>query len=418
MTKSTIYTFSKCDEADGYFLANCECVCTQTCSDKVTSKPEHSQYVEVDCTACGVTTKIKDHWECDDGYQKSGNSCVLSTCPVGFARNVADCGQSGGWSLDTSSQSAISGCYKCSANACPLVAVSGFGSGSATRDVQSTISNNVANCGNYAGDGWNVVATGKYSGDNQCYVCQPKSCPIGYKSGVSSVADCGAQAANGWDFSASNLANGNDPCGKCSKLKCQNGYSSSVSAANCKPGESFTSLGFSGDSPCGKCVEKDCSTGYSKDIKSVADCGNGSVGAKGWIFSSSNGCGKCTAKTCSTYGYRETDPGEGYLCKTEQVLLGNANSSCYNCISCDDSGILNGQGLPVTSTPFTCHQLCHYHTDGTPSYYSAYQYIEEDKEGRRGTCWGWVFTPGAETTNASCCCAYGDAQPSAVCMEK
>ena len=417
MTKPTIYTFSKCDEADGYFLANCECVCTQTCSDKVTSKPEHSQYVEVDCTACGVTTKIKDHWECDDGYQKSGNSCVLSTCPVGFARNVADCGQSGGWSLDTSSQSAISGCYKCSANACPLVAVSGFGSGSATRDVQSTISNNVANCGNYAGDGWNVVATGKYSGDNQCYVCQPKSCPIGYKSGVSSVADCGAQAANGWDFSASNLANGNDPCGKCSKLKCQNGYSSSVSAANCKLGESFTSLGFSGDSPCGKC-QISCPQGYSKDIKSVADCGNGSVGTAGWIFSSSNGCGKCTAKTCSTYGYRETDPGEGYLCKTEQVLLGNANSSCYNCISCDDSGILNGQGLPVTSTPFTCHQLCHYHTDGTPSYYSAYQYIEEDKEGRRGTCWGWVFTPGAETTNASCCCAYGDAQPSAVCMEK
>ena len=310
----TIYTFSKCDEADGYFLANCECVCTQTCSDKVTSKPEHSQYVEVDCTACGVSTKIKDHWECDDGYQKSGNSCVLATCPAGFARNVADCGQSGGWTLDTSSQSAISGCYKCSANACPLVAVSGFGTGSATRDVKSSTDNRVSSCGSYAGNGWTVVATGKYSGDEQCFVCRPNACPTGYKPGVSSVADCGAQAA-GWDFSASNLANGNEPCGKCSKLKCQNGYSSSVSAANCKPGESFTSLGFSGDTPCGKCVEKDCSTGYSKSITSETDC------SAGYTFEQELGnplCGKCNVNCANQY-------------KELKILAAVAEKSYFNC---------------------------------------------------------------------------------------
>ena len=310
----TIYTFSKCDEANGYFLANCECVCTQTCSDKVTSKPEHSQYVEVDCTACGVSTKIKDHWECDDGYQKSGNSCVLSPCPSGYARNVEGCGQSGGWTLDTSNQS-TSGCYKCSANACPLVAVSGFGTGSATRDVQSTTSNNVANCGSYAGNGWTVVATGKYSGNNQCYVCQPNACPTGYKPGVSSVADCGSKAADGWSFTASNLANGNDPCGKCSKLKCQNGYSSSVSAANCKPGESFTSLGFSGDSPCGKCVEKDCSTGYSKSITSVTDC------SAGYTFEQEPGnplCGKCNVNCANQY-------------KELKILAAVAEKSYFNC---------------------------------------------------------------------------------------
>ena len=435
MTKSTIYTFSKCDEADGYFLANCECVCTQTCSDKVTSKPEHSQYVEVDCTACGVSTKIKDHWECNDGYHKNtaGTGCeaditesceskgystnkptsrgylckdatvslngVNSTCydcvacedeylitsnscqqicenygidaqsrsyykintitslnnrtggpcyegrysihksdccceglgavaladceepiepedcPAGYASTVGECGSQGvaGWELGAKYGSM--NCYECKARTCPIVSVSGFGSGSATRDVQSTISNNVANCGSYAGNGWTVVATGKYSGDEQCFVCRPNACPTGYKPGVSSVADCGAQAANGWDFSASNLANGNDPCGKCSKLKCQNGYSSSVSAANCKPGESFTSLGFSGDTPCGKCVEEDCSAGYSKSITSETDC------SAGYTFEQELGnplCGKCNVNCANQY-------------KELKILAAVAEKSYFNC---------------------------------------------------------------------------------------
>ena len=330
----TIYTFSKCDEANGYFLANCECVCTQTCSDKVTSKPEHSQYVEVDCTACGVSTKIKDHWECDDGYQKSGNSCVLSPCPSGYARNVEGCGQSGGWTLDTSNQSK-SGCYKCSANACPLVSVSGFGTGSATRDVQSTTSNNVANCGSYAGNGWTVVATGKYSGNNQCYVCQPNACPTGYKPGVSSVADCGSKAADGWSFTASNLANGNDPCGKCEKLQCPivqvkypiEGNSSGDSAYIYKSVKSTTNSSeslcgtqgangwstaltgnYSGNDACYVCKPRFCPIGYSTGKTSVDDCG--SEGAAGWKFSTASStagdeiCGKCTRNTttCPT-GY-------------------------------------------------------------------------------------------------------------------
>ena len=360
MTKPTIYTFSKCDEADGYFLANCECVCTQTCSDKVTSKPEHSQYVEVDCTACGVSTKIKDHWECDDGYQKSGNSCVLATCPAGFARNVADCGQSGGWTLDTSSQSAISGCYKCSANACPLVAVSGFGTGSATRDVKSSTDNRVSSCGSYAGNGWTVVATGKYSGDEQCFVCRPNACPTGYKPGVSSVADCGLKAADGWSFSASNLANGNDPCGLCSKLKCPGNSSTEISSRkDCdkKYGKNryydFNSVieGYSGDKECHSCSgvqacdeiglvdhnnpNQSCIEvsvlGYDQKMITCYDCSGGSYDCgQGYILV--NGECKPTYESCEAANlYTQPPAGNNYCNNIDIWLPSGQKETCYDC---------------------------------------------------------------------------------------
>ena len=236
-------------------------------------------------------------------------------CPAGYASTVGECGSQGvaGWELGAKYGSM--NCYECKARTCPIVSVSGFGTGSATRDVKSSTDNRVSSCGSYAGNGWTVVATGKYSGDEQCFVCRPNACPTGYKPGVSSVADCGLKAADGWSFSASNLANGDDPCGKCSKLKCQNGYSSSVSAANCKPGESFTSLGFSGDSPCGKCVEKDCSTGYSKSITSVTDC------SAGYTFEQEPGnplCGKCNVNCANQY-------------KELNILAAVAEKSYFNC---------------------------------------------------------------------------------------
>ena len=478
----TIYTFSKCDEADGYFLANCECVCTQTCSDKVTTKPENSYYVEADCKACGTITKIKDHWECNSGYHKNtaGTSCVADVtesceskgynsnpvynntycervtisingtsttcfdcktcdnqglievksceklcnkfapdgqsrayykfytienidfydrnnkstcyrgdlqnhksdcccqgsgavaladceepiepedCPAGYASTVGECGSQGvaGWELGAKYGSM--NCYECKARTCPLVAVSGFGTGSATRDVQSTTSNNVANCGSYAGNGWNIVATGKYSGDNQCYVCQPKSCPIGYKSGVSSVADCGAQAANGWAFSASNLANGNEPCGKCEKLKCPGNSSTEISSRkDCdkKYGENgyydFNSVieGYSGDKECHSCSgvqacddiglvdynnsNQNCIEvsvlGYDQKMITCYDCSGGSHDCgQGYVLV--NGECKPTYESCEAANlYTQPPEGNNYCNNIDIWLPSGQKETCYDC---------------------------------------------------------------------------------------
>ncbi len=53
-----------------------DCVCATTCEDKVTSKPANSSYTTESCTACGSTKTINTGWTCNDGYEKSGNSCV------------------------------------------------------------------------------------------------------------------------------------------------------------------------------------------------------------------------------------------------------------------------------------------------------------------------------------------------------
>ena len=327
--------------------------------------------------------------------------------------------------MDTSNQ-ATSGCYKCNANGCPLVSVSGFGTGSATRDVKSSTDNRVSSCGSYAGNGWTVVATGKYSGNNQCYVCQPNACPTGYKPGVSSVADCGSKAADGWSFTASNLANGNDPCGLCSKLKCQNGYSSSVSAANCKPGESFTSLGFSGDSPCGKC-EISCPEGFTAGLTDPSQCGVG--GEDGWFveFNGNESCGLCTPKTCGDYGLDSTR--YSTVCLSEKVYIGNDLVDCYDCVGCDEFDIYNSTGslydVYRDSIDIPCSEWCRYdkytsHTTGAIPYV-IYKKPVKDKAGRSGDCYGLTDVPGyweIETNEKKmCCCLYGEDLTPSGCTE-
>lgn len=281
-------------------------------------------------------------------------------CPAGYASTVGECGSQGvaGWELGAKYGSM--NCYECKARTCPLVAVSGFGTGSATRDVQSTTSNNVANCGSYAGNGWNIVATGKYSGDNQCYVCQPKSCPIGYKSGVSSVADCGAQAANGWAFSASNLANGNEPCGKCEKLKCPGNSSTEISSRkDCdkKYGENgyydFNSVieGYSGDKECHSCSgvqacddiglvdynnsNQNCIEvsvlGYDQKMITCYDCSGGSHDCgQGYVLV--NGECKPTYESCEAANlYTQPPEGNNYCNNIDIWLPSGQKETCYDC---------------------------------------------------------------------------------------
>ena len=82
------YKLDSC--SSGYKVSNNSCVCAKTCKDTATV-PAHATAVKSSCTACGVTTTIITGFNCNDGYVKSGSSCVakscngfpLSSCPTG-----------------------------------------------------------------------------------------------------------------------------------------------------------------------------------------------------------------------------------------------------------------------------------------------------------------------------------------------
>ncbi len=88
--ETTIKTGWKCEDDYTENSSKTGCQCKKTCEDLISSKPAHSTYVETDCTACGVTTKIKTDWKCDNGYMKKGETCekiidcsshTLTSCP-------------------------------------------------------------------------------------------------------------------------------------------------------------------------------------------------------------------------------------------------------------------------------------------------------------------------------------------------
>ena len=77
---SSIIDGWECD--NGYHASGNKCVCDDTCSDTYTgSLPDHAHYTYSTCTACGESSSIIDGWACDNGYHKSGNTCVCDdTC--------------------------------------------------------------------------------------------------------------------------------------------------------------------------------------------------------------------------------------------------------------------------------------------------------------------------------------------------
>ena len=77
---STIKTGWTCNS--GYVKSGNSCVCAKTCADTYTgSLPDNAYYTTETCTACGINTTIKTGWACNSGYHKSGNSCVCDvTC--------------------------------------------------------------------------------------------------------------------------------------------------------------------------------------------------------------------------------------------------------------------------------------------------------------------------------------------------
>ena len=520
MTKFIIYTFSKCDEADGYFLANCECVCTQTCYDKVTTKPENSYYVEADCKACGTTTKIKDHWECNDGYHKNtaGTSCVADVtesceskgynsnpvynntycervtisingtsttcfdcktcdnqglievksceklcnkfapdgqsrayykfytienidfydrnnkstcyrgdlqnhksdcccqgsgavaladceepiepedCPAGYASTVGECGSQGvaGWELGAKYGSM--NCYECKARTCPIVQVKypieGNSSGDSAyiyKSVKSTTNSSESLCGTQGANGWNTALTGNYSGDDACYVCKPRFCPIGYSTGKTSVDDCGSEGAAGWKFSTASSTAGDEICGMCTKIA----------------------------SPCPE--------GFTAGLTDPSQCGVG--GEDGWFveFNGNESCGLCTPKTCGDHGLESTR--YSTVCLSEKVYIGNDLVDCYDCVGCDTFDIYNSTGslydVYRDSIDIPCSEWCRYdkytsHTTGAIPYV-IYKKPVKDKAGRSGDCYGLADIPGyweVETNEKKmCCCLHGEDLTPSGCSE-
>lgn len=311
-------------------------------------------------------------------------------CPAGYASTVGECGSQGvaGWELGAKYGSM--NCYECKARTCPIVSVSGFGTGSATRDVKSSTDNRVSSCGSYAGNGWTVVATGKYSGDEQCFVCRPNACPTGYKPGVSSVADCGAQAANGWDFSASNLANGNDPCGLCSKLKCPGNSSTEISSRkDCdkKYGKNryydFNSVieGYSGDKECHSCSgvqacdeiglvdhnnpNQSCIEvsvlGYDQKMITCYDCSGGSYDCgQGYILV--NGECKPTYESCEAANFYAQPPAGNNYCNNIDIWLPSGQKeTCYDCTAdgcCETCADHCSWNIEHCSSFVHCRTLC------------------------------------------------------------
>ena len=77
---STIKTGWTCNS--GYVKSGNSCVCAKTCADTYTgSLPDNAYYTTETCTACGINTTIKTGWACNSGYHKSGSSCVCDvTC--------------------------------------------------------------------------------------------------------------------------------------------------------------------------------------------------------------------------------------------------------------------------------------------------------------------------------------------------
>ena len=135
-----------------------------------------------------------------------------------------------------------------------------------------------------------------------------------------------------------------------------------------------------------------CPDGYSDNIKSIADCGDGSAGHEGWVFSPNKGCGKCIAKTCRDYGHYQYPYAQ--ICKTEKEYLGDTYSECEDCESCGTYG--------YNTAPVTCDEWCEESVPYTAGNYEINVQEEITKNGRTGTCY-----TGYQSDTGTCCCYYG-----------
>ena len=109
------YKLNSCSSE--YKLSGDSCVCATTCKDTATV-PANATAVKETCTACGVDTEIITGFTCNDGYVKSGNSCVAATCgSYGYTSTKPStgtiCADSHFVKLGASTGTCYSGCTSC-----------------------------------------------------------------------------------------------------------------------------------------------------------------------------------------------------------------------------------------------------------------------------------------------------------------
>lgn len=191
------------------------------CATNSAAECEKLGYAKADVTGCSHYL----YCPFDTAYKtcSSTSSVATADCTSGYAKSVDSCGSTGakGWSLGNKD---ANGCGKCTAKECPKVDVyiSNSSSGSSSIEIQSSTDSNVENCGSFGSKGYTITATGNYSGNSACYVCEPNSCPSGY---TTNVASCGKYEGKGWALITSSTASGDAYCGKCTKKSCSSGAS-------------------------------------------------------------------------------------------------------------------------------------------------------------------------------------------------
>ena len=238
---------------------------------------------------------------CNTGYVKSGNSCVVRTCPRGYSTaysSVSRCGFTGssGWSFSSDGYSGDKLCGKCDEIPCP----SGY----------STTYSSVSSCGSTGVSGWDLAIDG-YSGNKRCRKCIAKPCP-GYP--LTSCPEGATRCRSCWS-------------GDTLKYKvngCKRGYIASNNTCVADPCTGFPHSSC----PEGATMCRSCLSGSSTKYK-VNDC------KRGYIASNNT----CVAKTCDSYGY-SSYPSEGTVCRyTHRVQLGASAGTCYSgCKSCSSLG--------------------------------------------------------------------------------
>ena len=211
------------------------------------------------CTTCGKDNSLKYKLNsCNNGYTKSGNTCVVNSCPTGYStayQSVANCGTTGskGWTFSSSGYSGNKVCGKCTAKSCC-----------------SRCATSIDLCGgnNSSGSkGWTFsLLSSSYSGDKRCGMCHKKDCPTGYNTQTTSCSSGQTLTTNGYS--------GNFPCGKCTKnlLTIHADITLTKTTTNGKTAVQCTTSGNTDSRYYFKLKIKNCNNAYNSS--DTIDCGS------------------------------------------------------------------------------------------------------------------------------------------------
>jgi len=231
--------------------------CAGTCASKSITIPDVPGVVPVisSCTSCGVREPIIVDFECQANYVKEDGTCKPKGCPDSYTAGLEDCSEKAhqeGWSYKKGGQSGNAVCGKCTPKSCPV----GFDTG--------------VSCPN--GTGYNYEEQG-FSGDEACGRCSKLDCLSPYNSQYQSIEDCPAledpkwSYSKAWTYSQSDVSYGDSACGLCSPKSCTGNYYSIYQSLRDCPNDlgytwEYDENQFYGNKYCGRCVEKQCSQGY------------------------------------------------------------------------------------------------------------------------------------------------------------